>query len=85
MEGEEKEVQHEAAVAAGQALQERFTIYDEELERVEVFRYLGRLLSMDENDGPAVQANLSKARMTWTRVLREDACPHVLQGCSTRR
>ena len=36
-------MQHEAAVAAGRALQARFTIYNEELERVEVFKYLGRL------------------------------------------
>ena len=76
-------MQHEAAVAAGQALHQRFTIYGEELERVEVFKYLGRLLSMDDNDGPAIRANLTKARKTWariSRVLREDSVPPRVAG-----
>ena len=37
-------MQHEAAARAGRALDRGFILYDEELERVEVFRYLGRLL-----------------------------------------
>ena len=71
-------MQHEAAVTAGRALQHRFTIYGEELERVELFKYLGRLLSMDDNDGPAIRANLRKARRSWariSRVLRQDSVP----------
>ena len=76
-------MQHEAAVAAGRALQASFTIYAEELERVEVFKYLARLLSMDDNNGPAIRANLTKARKTWariSRVLREDSVPPRVAG-----
>jgi hypothetical protein len=38
------------------------------LERVEVFRYLGRLLSQDDGDIQAVRSQLCKARRTWARV-----------------
>jgi len=45
-----------------------FTIYGDKLEDVEVFKYLGRLLAMDDNDMPAVRANLLKARKVWKRL-----------------
>jgi len=83
IEGAARKEQHETAVAAGRALLERFTIYGEELERVETFKYLGRLLSMDDNDGPAVRANLLKARKSWariSRVLREESVPPRVAG-----
>ena len=38
------------------------------LKRVEVFKYLGHLKSMDDEDGPAVNANLRKARRAWARL-----------------
>ena len=51
------------------------------MDRVEVFKYLGRLLAMDDNDAQAVRAQLRKARKTWMRVgnvLRgENASPKV--------
>jgi len=45
------------------------------LDRVGVFKYLGRMLSENDNDWPAVYANLTKARKRWgmvSRVLRRD-------------
>ncbi|EJK70137.1 hypothetical protein THAOC_08530 [Thalassiosira oceanica] len=39
-----------------------FTAYGETLERVEAFKYLGRLMAMDDNDMHAVRHNLKKAR-----------------------
>ncbi len=39
-----------------------FTAYEEDLERVEVFKYLGRLLTYDNNDSQATRSNLKKAR-----------------------
>ena len=38
------------------------------LERVEVFRYLGRLLSQDDDDIQAVRSQLCKARGTWAQI-----------------
>ena len=77
--GGERHRQHEAAAASARALRQQFTAYGEVLERVEVFKYLGRLMSMDDEDGPAVNANLRKARRAWARlskVLRgENAAP----------
>jgi hypothetical protein len=35
--------------------------YGDELERVEVFKYLGRLLAYDDNDAWAVRGNIKKA------------------------
>jgi len=58
-----------------------FTAYGAELERVEVFKYLGRLLTYDNNDAQAVKGNLKKARGVWTRLSRmiraENASPHA--------
>jgi hypothetical protein len=76
-----QQVQHETAAAARQSLQTRFFAYGEELERVEVFKYLGRLLAYDDNDTQAIRGNLAKARKTWARVSRvlraENAPPKV--------
>ena len=80
-EGFERRIQHEAAVTAGRALDQEFTAYGEKLERVEVFKYLGRLLSFDDNDIQAVRSNLKKARKVWSRISRvlraENASPRV--------
>ena len=81
-EGMERIVQREAAVNSARALEVIFTAYyGEELERVEVFKYLGRLLAMDDNDMQAVRANLKKARKCWkmfSRLLRgENMDPRV--------
>ncbi len=51
------------------------------LERVEVFRYLGRLLSQDDDDIQAVRSQLRKVRGTWARIgqvlRKENASPRV--------
>jgi hypothetical protein len=69
-EGWERKKQYEAAEAAKVALNRTFTAYEEDLERVEVFKYLGRLLTYDNNDSQATQSNLKKARKSWARVSR---------------
>ena len=50
--GTERKVQWEAAARLAEAVEETFTAYGEELERVEVFKYLGQLLSWDNNNQP---------------------------------
>ena len=63
------------------ALRREFTTYGEGLERVEVFKYLGRMLTMDDVDGHTIGANLKKARRCWARLSRvlraEYAAPRV--------
>ncbi len=80
-EGGERFCQHKAAAASARALWCTFTAYGEELEWVEVFKYLGRLLLMDDEDGQTIQANLRKACKSWGgthRVLwSKNAAPHV--------
>jgi hypothetical protein len=59
-----------------------FTVSGIQLERVNQFKYLGRLLDEDDKDGPAVQANLEKARQKWGRIgrilSREQATPRIM-------
>jgi hypothetical protein len=80
-EGWDKKKQHEAAEAARIALTRTFTAYREDLERVEVFKYLGWLVSYDDKDSQAMRLNLKKACKSWaqvSRVLRaENASPKV--------
>jgi hypothetical protein len=56
-----RKVKYAAAERVHLALQQSFTAYGDELERVEVFKYLGRLLAYDDNDARAVRGNIRKA------------------------
>jgi len=60
--------QRDMAVRSALALRQQFTVHGDVLERVEVFRYLGRLLSQDDDDIQAVRSQLCKARGTWARI-----------------
>jgi hypothetical protein len=60
--------QRDMAVRSALALRQQFTVHGDVLERVKVFRYLGRLLSQDDNDIQTVRSQLCKARGTWARV-----------------
>jgi hypothetical protein len=59
-------------VRSQEALERSFTAYGEELERVEVFKYLGWLIAYDDADTQAMWSNLRKARGCWARVLRAE-------------
>ncbi len=67
-EGWIRKKQHEAAEAAW--VTQIITAYGEYLERVEAFKYLGRLLAYDDNDSQAMRLNLKKARKSWAQVSR---------------
>jgi hypothetical protein len=66
-------------VCSQRALECTFCANGEDLERVEVFKYLGHLISFDDADNQAMRSNLKKARGCWawvSRVLRaENATP----------
>jgi hypothetical protein len=63
-----KKVQYAVAEHAHLALQQPFMAYGDELARVEVFKYLGRLLAYKDNDTKAVRGNIKKARRIWARL-----------------
>ena len=52
-EGWERRKQHEATETPRIALARMFAAYGEDLERVEVFKYLGRLLAYNDNNSQA--------------------------------
>ncbi len=56
------------AIRSALALCQQFTIHNQVLEQVDVLKYLGRLLSQDNDDVQAVQAQIHKARVTWAQV-----------------
>jgi hypothetical protein len=66
--GVERKIQREAAVSSTLALRRQFTIHGDVLERVEVFKYLGRLLAQDDNNAQVIRQQLRKARGVWARV-----------------
>ena len=66
--GVERKQQREAAVTSALALRQQFKVNRDVLERVEVFKYLGRLLAQDDDDIQAIRAQLRKARATWAHV-----------------
>ncbi len=66
--GTERHHQQDMAVQSALALREKYTVHGDVLEKLEVYRYLNRLLSQDDNDVQAVQSQLCKARGTWVRV-----------------
>ncbi len=62
---------------ASLAVQREFEVYGDVLEWVEVFKYLGRRLSMTDGDAPAIRAQLTKSRIVRAWVSA------VLQGENT--
>jgi len=47
-----------------------FTVNGKPIEIVEEFVYLGRLVTKDDKDGPAVMRNLARARAKWASMRR---------------
>ena len=50
---------------------------------MEQFKYLGRVLSFDDNDTPAIRRNIKRARQVWGRiskVIAKDSVPAPVAG-----
>ncbi len=79
--GTERQHQWDMAVQSTLALHQQFTVHGDVLERIKMFRYLGRLLSQDDDDIQAVRSQRCKARGTWSRVgqvlQKENSPPRV--------
>jgi hypothetical protein len=73
--------QREMAVASALALLQQFLVCSDVLEWVKVFKYLGHLMSQDDDDIQAILAQMRKARATWAHIGQvlwsENASPHV--------
>ena len=58
-----------------------FDVYREQLQTVPRFKYMGRILTEEEEEWPAVAGNLVKARKSWGRMqgilIREGATKRV--------
>ena len=59
--GTKRQHQRDMGVQSALALHQQFTVHGDVLEQVKVFRYLGCLLSQDDDDIQAVQSQLCKA------------------------
>ena len=79
--GTERCHQRDMAVQSALALCKQFTVYGNVLEKVEVYRYLGRLLLQYNDDVQAVQSQLCKVQGMWARaqqvLCRENAPPRT--------
>jgi hypothetical protein len=79
--GMDRRLQRESAISSALALRREFNVDGTVLERVEVFKYLGRLLAQDNDDAQAIRQQLGKARGVWARVGQvlhgENATPWV--------
>ncbi len=64
----ERKQQREMAVASALALRQQFLVRGNVLEQVEVIKYLGRLMSQDDNDIQVIRAQIRKARSSWAHV-----------------
>jgi hypothetical protein len=93
--GVERKLQRESAVRSALALRRQFSIHGDVLEPVEVFKYLGHLLTQDDNNAQAIRQQLQKAQGVWARVgqgasvTRGKHCPkdccQILQSSSPSR
>ena len=57
--------------------------YGEVLKLVRQFKYLGRIVSYDDNDTPAIRRNIKKARRQWgqfRKLLERDSVPARVAG-----
>ena len=50
------------------ATKQGFTAYSKPLLRVEIFKYLGRLIVYDDTDVPAARRQLARTRAVWGRL-----------------
>jgi hypothetical protein len=79
--GVTRKVQYAAAERAHTALQQTFTAYGAELERVEVFKYLGRLLAYGEGESQKGVGRLGKALpLDQGRKCIPPCVRHILQS-----
>ena len=68
--GEERKRRRMAEAELRDSTERAFEAYGKPLEIVLAFKYLGRVMTVGDNNWPAVAGNLSKARKSWGRLSR---------------
>ena len=63
-----RKLQRKAHRRSALPLDKEFTAYVQKLERVEFFKYQGRLLTYDDNNIQDVRSNLKKARILRAQI-----------------
>ncbi len=80
--GEERVRRRHLHEKARRASEDTFTANGQMLEKVHMFKYLGRLLVINDDDAPALARNLLRARSQWGRfstvLTREGANPKAM-------
>ena len=69
--------------AVGRTLRQRFTAKGNPLKRVQLFKYLGRIIAYGSNDVPAACRQLARARAVWGRlskVITKESVPVPVAG-----
>ena len=50
------------------------------MENVTTFKYLGRVITVRDDDWPEVNCNLQKARNSWGRILSREGADQKVSG-----
>ena len=66
--GAEKKRRRLAEAEVRDSAEMTFEVYEEQLQAVPSFKYLGRILTEGDDDWTAVEGNLGKARKSWGRL-----------------
>jgi hypothetical protein len=68
----EEKMEGRAKYETNKSAQEKikFLVFGQEIETVEQFRYLGRIVTCNDDDRPAMRKNLQKAQGVWSRLAR---------------
>ena len=61
-------------------LERAFQAYGSPLENMTVFNYLGRVITVGDDDWPEVTCNLQKSRNSWGRILRREGADTNMSG-----
>ena len=75
--------QYAVAAARRAALGRTFSAYDEVLKSAGQFKYLGRIVSYNDNDTPVIRRNIKRARRQWgqfRKVLERKSVPPRVAG-----
>ena len=81
--GAEQKRRRMAETELRESTERAFEAYGRPIEAVHSFKYLGRIMTVGDDDWPAVAGNLVKARKSWvmlTRILSREGADKRVSG-----